>query len=371
MTTAAGLGKRERTKAANREAILVAARRVFSDVAASARRALARGPPRRSRPPAPAAPTPCRGSSCRRCRWPRSVSRTMCARRGAVAMSLNTRRAATGSPRGWPPSCARACRGPFAVVMPRTAPRRRRRHRQPEALPARALGAGPALLGQCVQVVVEVDLDRVALGGDVALAHRGRLVLDVLQQRRARRQRVLALEVVGDPLRPGPRPAASSPPAAAAGRRRSTSSIGMEDAAEELDVVVGRRDEVRVEEREGDLVAGAVDDHVDVARVPSLNSTVSPSRRRDFGLGAMVPWAMRSRMRPETVGWASPNCGRAWAARSARGRRRAGDQRVDHALADLERDAGVLRQLVGRSAEHVLGDDPRPAAGGQVGLRAT
>jgi AcrR family transcriptional regulator len=32
MTTAAGLGKRERTKAANREAILVAARRVFSDL---------------------------------------------------------------------------------------------------------------------------------------------------------------------------------------------------------------------------------------------------------------------------------------------------------------------------------------------------
>ena len=32
MTTATGLGKRERTKAANREAILVAARRVFSDL---------------------------------------------------------------------------------------------------------------------------------------------------------------------------------------------------------------------------------------------------------------------------------------------------------------------------------------------------
>ncbi|MGZ8634319.1 MAG: TetR/AcrR family transcriptional regulator [Solirubrobacteraceae bacterium] len=32
MTTATGVGKRERTKAANREAILVAARRVFSDI---------------------------------------------------------------------------------------------------------------------------------------------------------------------------------------------------------------------------------------------------------------------------------------------------------------------------------------------------
>jgi AcrR family transcriptional regulator len=32
MSAAAGLGKRERTKAANREAILVAARRVFSDI---------------------------------------------------------------------------------------------------------------------------------------------------------------------------------------------------------------------------------------------------------------------------------------------------------------------------------------------------
>jgi AcrR family transcriptional regulator len=32
MSTAAGVGKRERTKAANREAILVAARRVFSDL---------------------------------------------------------------------------------------------------------------------------------------------------------------------------------------------------------------------------------------------------------------------------------------------------------------------------------------------------
>jgi hypothetical protein len=36
------------------------------------------------------------------------------------------------------------------------------------------------------------------------------------------------------------------------------------DAPEQVDPVVGRRDEVGVEEREGDAVAGAVDDDVDV-----------------------------------------------------------------------------------------------------------
>jgi hypothetical protein len=50
-----------------------------------------------------------------------------------------------------------------------------------------------------MRVVVEVDLDRVALGGDVALAHRGLVGGDVGQDRCARGQVVLPAQQLGDP----------------------------------------------------------------------------------------------------------------------------------------------------------------------------
>ena len=60
----------------------------------------------------------------------------------------------------------------------------------------------------------------------------------------------------------------------------------MEDAAEELDVVVGCGDEVGVEEGEGDAVAGAVDDDVGVdKRRPSVKRTLPALHGGDVGHG--------------------------------------------------------------------------------------
>ena len=81
----------------------------------------------------------------------------------------------------------------------------------------------------------------------------------------------------------------------------------MEDAPEQLDVVVGRGEEVVVEEREADLVARAVHHDVGVHLAAVGEADGLPSSEAMFGFGAIVPWAMRSRMRPETVGWDSPN----------------------------------------------------------------
>src|SRR6185437_10532038 len=48
-----------------------------------------------------------------------------------------------------------------------------RRHRQRKPPRPRPLGPGAPLGFERVQVIVEVDLDRVALGGHIALVHRG------------------------------------------------------------------------------------------------------------------------------------------------------------------------------------------------------
>ena len=83
-----------------------------------------------------------------------------------------------------------------------------------------------------------------------------------------------------------------------------------------------------------------------------------------FGLGVIVPCWMRSRIRPETVGWASPKLvvGLGQAVALGRCRRVAADQLLDHPLADLERHARVVAHLVDRFAEEVLREDPRAAA---------
>ena len=77
-----------------------------------ARRARAARLRRRSRPAAPAGPTPCRGSSCRRCPSPGRCRRTMSRtdRRAVADVGEDVAAPRRGSPRGWPPWSARACR---------------------------------------------------------------------------------------------------------------------------------------------------------------------------------------------------------------------------------------------------------------------
>ena len=83
--------------------------------------------------------------------------------------------------------------------------------------------------------------------------------------------------------------------------------VGVEDAPEQLDVVVGRGEQVVVEEGEGDLVAGAVDDDVGVRLAAVGEAHAIALERGDVRLRR--DRAVRDAVEdaPETVGWASPN----------------------------------------------------------------
>ena len=91
-------------------------------------------------------------------------------------------------------------------------------------------------------------------------------------------------------------------------RKKRLSYSRVEHELEERQLVVPGGDEVLVEEREGDLVARAVDDEVgvDLAAVgePDL---VAVRATAMFGFVVIAPWASRSRIRPLTVGWACAN----------------------------------------------------------------
>ncbi len=80
----------------------------------------------------------------------------------------------------------------------------------------------------------------------------------------AGRQHVVAEQVIADPLALGLGEGHDRAEGLEQADEVEAGDVGVEDAAEELDVVVGRGDEVGVEEGEGDAVAGAVDDDVGV-----------------------------------------------------------------------------------------------------------
>src|SRR4051794_1278287 len=75
----------------------------------------------------------------------------------------------------------------------------RGRYRRAKTELARAAGAGAQLATQREQVVVEVDLHRVALGGHVAAAHPLVLSAHVGLHLLPRRQPVLAAKIRRDP----------------------------------------------------------------------------------------------------------------------------------------------------------------------------
>ena len=113
----------------------------------------------------------------------------------------------------------------------------------------------------------------------------------------ARRQRVAAGEVVADPLRL--RLGQRHRRAERLQQREEVQAgqVGVEDAPVERQLVVGRGDAGRVEEREADLVARAVDDDVGRARpCRRRRRRVSLVSRAMFGLGVMSPWVRRVRI---------------------------------------------------------------------------
>ena len=209
-----------------------------------------------------------------------------------------------------------------------------------------------------------------ALGGDVALAHRRLVAAD---RRAAARgavgQQVLAAEVVGDPL---PLRLGERHDRAERLEQPDEQDVGvvrMEDAPEQLDVVVGRGDEVLVEERERDLVARAVDDDVglDAAAVGELDLVAVEARDVRLGRDRAVREAVED----------APGDGRVRLAEAVVGLRQAvvlhvadgllEDQPRSAFCADLERDPRVGRRAGrrGRRRRRTWGD-PRAAAGGEV-----
>src|SRR3954447_3657231 len=130
------------------------------------------------------------------------------------------------------------------------------RHRQGEPARPRALMPALALAREVHQVVVEVDLHGVPRRGDVALEHLAPLALHVAAHLALRRQRVLPAQVLADPLalRLGERHRGAE--RLQQGDEEDVREPRVEDAPEQRQVVVRRRDEAGVEERERDLVAG-------------------------------------------------------------------------------------------------------------------
>src|SRR5215218_318104 len=117
---------------------------------------------------------------------------------------------------------------------------------------AHAPCAATTLAAERVEVVVEINLHRVALGRDVALEHLRPLTLDVLPQRRWIWQRVLAAQVGSDPLSLRLRQRHDRAEWLQQPDKEDVVDLGMEDAAEQRQVVVRRADQARVEERERD-----------------------------------------------------------------------------------------------------------------------
>ena len=144
----------------------------------------------------------------------------------------------------------------------------------------------------------------------------------------------------------------------------------MEDAPEQLDVVVGRRDEVLVEERERDLVARAVDDEVglDARAVGELDLVLVQAGDVRLGRDRAVGQPVEDPARDRRVRLAELVVGLLEAVVLHPADRLAHHQ-PERLLLDLERDPRVGEHLVaavdGLGAD-VLGEDPGAAAGGEV-----
>ncbi len=144
--------------------------------------------------------------------------------------------------------------------------------------------------------------------------------------------------------------------------------VGVDDPAEKLDAVLGGRDEVLLEEREGDLVARAVHHHVGLHRAAVREPDPSRGERLDVRLrgdGAVLDAvedapgdgrvglaeAMVRLRQPVPLGWAGV----------------AEQEPLGDPLTKLERQAGVVAELVDGFAEYVLRHDPHALARRQVG----
>ena len=179
-------------------------------------------------------------------------------------------------------------------------------------------------------------------------------------------QRVAAGQVVADPLRLRLGERHRRPQRLQQGDEVQAGQRGMEDAPVEREVVAGRGDQRGVEEREADLVAGAVDDDVRALLAAVLEDHGARRQPREVRLGRDVavrePREDRVADRGVRLERAVVGLGQAVALhRPDRGAQR----RLHEALADRERHPRLGHELVERAAEDVLRDDPGAAPGGQ------
>jgi hypothetical protein len=147
--------------------------------------------------------------------------------------------------------------------------------------------------------------------------------------------------------------------------------LGVDHPAVEVDVVVGGVDHAVVEERERHLVAGAVDDDVDLGGGAVLEEHLGVLEPVDVGLdgdvavpepGQQVVADRGMRVQHGMVGLGQPVVGDPAPGQPQRHRHRE--------LLQPHRSPGDRRvgQVVGRDAEEVLRDDVGAAAHRQVGL---
>ena len=141
--------------------------------------------------------------------------------------------------------------------------------------------------------------------------------------------------------------------------------LGRERALEEGQAVVGRREQLGVEEREGDLVARRVDDRVDLLDAPVLEGDAVAPQLGDVGLRRRVAGAETQQQlaRDGRVGLQEVVVGRDQPVVLHPARGDEGEGAGEEPL-QLQRDVRVrVDQLPDRLAEQVLGHDPGAAAG--------
>ncbi len=218
---------------------------------------------------------------------------------------------------------------------------------------------------------MEVHLDRVALRGHVALLDLLVVDPDLPPHLVVRRQRTLTRDEVGDPsgLRLGQRHDRAE--RLHQPDEEQSRVLRVDDPSVEVDVVLARGHHPLVEEREGHLVAGAVDDRVELGRPPVGEEhlrALEPVDVRHHGdvavpePGQQVVADRGVRVQHGVVGLRQPVVGDL-ALRDPQHRRHA--QLLERERTTRERRLG---QVVGRHAEHELRDDVSTAAHRQVGL---
>jgi hypothetical protein len=198
----------------------------------------------------------------------------------------------------------------------------------------------------------------------VALEHHAALALHVGAHRRALGERVLAAEMRRDPLGLRIREGHDGAEGLEQPHEEEARNLGVKDPAEEGEIVVFGRHERGIEEGKGDLVTGAVDEHVGL--LLAAVDEADPIARETLDVGSVVDRSVGHAIEDATAdrrmcgSEAMIGRGQAVAREIADGR---AEERLPEAPAHAERHTRVDEDGVERPAEQVLRHDPRAATG--------